>query len=155
MRWNRDLIAPNCKNKEDVDRIPDPGETDEEEAQPEAARETGDARGKSEDSEPNSHEVEDLVASEAASKVVEEPPRGKMRIRRGQRLTLKFGNRNWEAVYWGKDKKGSVVAHMTHGHWTLMHLDLNRFKETMIVDSEPDSSLTDRIGEDLSAKSAR
>lgn len=51
---------------------------------------------------------------------------------RGRRLTVAFGkDRLWEAVYWGKDELGHVVAHKTHENWALMHLDLNRFKDTV------------------------
>jgi hypothetical protein len=52
---------------------------------------------------------------------------------RGRRLTISFGpNQRWEAVYWGKDELGHVVAHHTHERWALMHLDLGRFRETMV-----------------------
>jgi hypothetical protein len=51
--------------------------------------------------------------------------------RRGQCLAIKFGKKGeaWDAIYWGRDQQGTVVAHDTNGHWTLMHLDLSRFRD--------------------------
>ena len=40
-------------------------------------------------------------------------------------------NRAWEAVYWGRDEQGPVIAHNTSGQWTLMHLDLDRFASSI------------------------
>lgn len=52
---------------------------------------------------------------------------------RGRRLTIEFGPQKWEAVYWGKDELGHVVAHNTHDKWALMHLDLGRFKDSITL----------------------
>lgn len=46
---------------------------------------------------------------------------------RGRRFSVMFGERRWEAVYWGHDEQGALVAHNTTGEWSLMHLDLRRF----------------------------
>lgn len=52
---------------------------------------------------------------------------------RGREMTIEFGpGRKWKAIYWGKDELGHVVAHNTHDSWSLMHLDLNRFKDTIV-----------------------
>lgn len=52
---------------------------------------------------------------------------------RGRKFSISFGGQQrWDAIYWGKDELGHVVVHNTHDKWSLMHLDLNRFKETMI-----------------------
>ncbi|MCC6546893.1 hypothetical protein IT570_06960 [Candidatus Sumerlaeota bacterium] len=61
------------------------------------------------------------------------PVEEKPALSRGREFTIQFGgaHQRWSAVYWGKDEMGHVVAHKTHEKWTLMHLDLNRFKETL------------------------
>jgi hypothetical protein len=46
---------------------------------------------------------------------------------RGRRFSVMFGDRRWEAIYWGHDEQGALVAHNTTGEWSLMHLDLRRF----------------------------
>jgi hypothetical protein len=52
---------------------------------------------------------------------------------RGREMTIEFGpSQRWKAVYWGKDEMGHVVAHNTHDEWTLMHLDLNRFRDSVV-----------------------
>lgn len=61
-------------------------------------------------------------------KPTEEPE--KPALVRGREMTIEFGpGRKWNAIYWGKDELGHVVAHNTHDQWSLMHLDLNRFKD--------------------------
>jgi hypothetical protein len=61
-----------------------------------------------------------------------EPPRGKMQ--RGQRFRISFSkDKEWEAVFWCEDEQGPVVAHKTQGVWSLMHLDLGRFKDTVAL----------------------
>ena len=65
-----------------------------------------------------------------------------------------MSGRGWDSVYWGRDKKGTVVAHRTQGHWTLMHLDLNVYKGSMTVEPEPQQYLIDEITADLKTKAA-
>ena len=50
------------------------------------------------------------------------------KLTRGKIITIEIGKNKWEAVYWGKDSLGTVLAHNTNGKWSLMHLDLERFK---------------------------
>jgi len=53
---------------------------------------------------------------------------------RGRRVYISFGpGKTWEAVYWGKDLLGHVVAHRTHNEWALMHLDIKRFRDSIEV----------------------
>lgn len=62
-----------------------------------------------------------------------ETPQEKPALIRGRKLTIAFGpSQKWEAVYWGKDELGHVVAHNTHEKWSLMHLDLNRFTDSIV-----------------------
>lgn len=62
------------------------------------------------------------------------PEPEKSAMTRGRRMTIGFGpSKQWDAIFWGKDEMGHVVVHQTHGKWTLMHLDLNRFKDTIVL----------------------
>ncbi len=71
--------------------------------------------------------VQKLPADQVDSASKNEKPQ----LSRGRRMTIEFGpNQRWEAVYWGKDELGYVVAHNTHDRWALMHLDLDKFKDS-------------------------
>lgn len=48
-------------------------------------------------------------------------------LQKGRHITLKMGAKEWNAIYWGKDDLGHLLAHHTHGEWSLMHMDLDRF----------------------------
>ncbi len=156
MCWTRDLIAFNCSREEDSDRIPDPGaETPKakpaaQTRAPEPAPETARKKAKS-----SRDPIEQLTAGEGAGRVVEDEPgtneKSKVKIKRGSSFTIKFGDRMWNAIYWGMDGRGTVVAHKTHGQWTLMHLDLNRFKESLVVQPGIDEKLVSEISADLKA----
>lgn len=62
----------------------------------------------------------------------EAPPRG--RLQRGQHFRIAFSKgKEWEAVFWCEDEQGPVVAHKTQGVWSLMHLDLKRFKDSIVL----------------------
>ncbi|CAN5346886.1 hypothetical protein BH09SUM1_BH09SUM1_32340 [soil metagenome] len=74
-------------------------------------------------------------------------------LARGRRLMIEFGpNQKWDAVYWGKDELGHVVAHNTHEKWSLMHLDLNRFKETMNIGEMVSQDTLKSMDRDFSGK---
>jgi len=68
---------------------------------------------------------------------------------RGRKLTIVFGKQTWNAVFWGTDELGTVVAHRTHDHWALMHLDLKRFKEGMVVGDMASAAEVAAIESDL------
>ncbi len=59
------------------------------------------------------------------------PTQKKEGLERGRRIVVKIGDKIWEAVYWGRDELGQIVAHNTHKSWTLMHLNLGRFGDSM------------------------
>ncbi len=88
-----------------------------------------------------------LNASEAAhsQKESEDEPA----FKRGRRLTIQFGDQKWEAIYWGKDELGHVVAHHTHGKWALMHLDLARFKDSITLHDTVDNEKMQEIARDF------
>jgi hypothetical protein len=48
-------------------------------------------------------------------------------LQRGRSLSILFGEKSWDAVYWGEDQLGVILAHTQNGDWELMHLDLSRF----------------------------
>jgi len=149
MRWTRDLIAYNCYRLEDGQRIPEPTGTVPAEGYahpPQLQARVGAARPAAAGAP-----VAAARTTESGPTPVTPPPLPpkKKTIRRGQRITIKFGDRTWDAVYWGMDSKGTVVAHRTPQRWTLVHLDLNRFKESMAVAPEVDAGLIEQIGQDL------
>lgn len=121
MRWDRDMIVFHCYSLEDVKKVP---ATLSAPAVP-----TGEGV-------PKTTPSSDTVPSETAEKT---------RLRRGQKIKVSFGNNTWEAVYWGKDDQGPVVAHKTHEEWQLMHLDLERFGSGLKVEPEIDEELVEQI----------
>jgi len=164
MTWNRALVAPHCADPADADRIPEPAVPAPSTRIPQMRNTPPPASTPPpRDSRPphrsngtsGNHSPEgQLTRNEGASSVPRSAldAEGKIRIRRGQRIVLKFGNKAWEAVYWGRDQTGPVVAHSTHKHWQLMHLDLNRFRDCVVPDEEPDQDLVDEIMRELSTK---
>lgn len=150
MRWSRALLAPHCFYPEDSERIPDPGAAVAAAPRPApaSASSTSPLVGKSQVPQDT---LDSALRQESAVRIVEEPQTpGKIKIRRGQTVSIKFGDRAWDAVYWGRDARGSVVAHNTHNHWSLMHLDLAKYKETLVISPEPDPLLIEQISRDLS-----
>jgi hypothetical protein len=59
------------------------------------------------------------------------PPRPEQIQQKGRHITLKMGANEWKAVYWGKDDLGHLLAHQTHGDWSIMHMDLERFENSL------------------------
>lgn len=89
------------------------------------------------------HQVRKLETDET---LFEEPEKPK--LVRGRQLTIQFSpGQKWSAVYWGQDELGHVVAHHTHDKWALMHLDLDRFKDSM--------SFHEIVGDDVITKMQR
>lgn len=67
-------------------------------------------------------------------------------LRRGQRFEIEFKpGRAWEAVYWGRDNQGTVVAHRTEGEWKLMHMELDRYRQSL----RPGAALEPREQEEI------
>lgn len=66
---------------------------------------------------------------------IEPPPRPasnkKEILQKGRKLTISFGDREWDAYFWGEDELGSILVHSTHGKWMAMHLDIKRFGESI------------------------
>lgn len=60
-----------------------------------------------------------------------EPAKPKDMLERGRVLRINVGGKVWESVYWTRDEMGPIVAHDTHKEWSLMHLDLGRFRDSV------------------------
>jgi hypothetical protein len=133
MRWSRDLIVFHCYRYEDVCRVPAGAEAL---AQSEAHHTPV----------PDSYTAP--THSAPARPEPDTTPDG-MPNRRGQRLQIKFGANVWEAVYWGKDAQNHVVAHQTYQKWALMHLDLDRFANGLVIDPVIDDNLIAEIERNL------
>lgn len=64
----------------------------------------------------------------------------------GREITISFGpNQEWKAIYWGEDDLGTIIAHSTNNNWTLMHMDLTRFMESIKYGQIVDRTLMDHI----------
>ncbi|MCX7625423.1 MAG: hypothetical protein N2Z21_04350 [Candidatus Sumerlaeaceae bacterium] len=60
------------------------------------------------------------------------PPPPRSPLERGRVIRISVGpGKVWEAVYWTSDELGPIVAHDTNREWSLMHLDLSRFKDAI------------------------
>jgi hypothetical protein len=70
---------------------------------------------------------------------------------KGRKFQIKFGGKQWEAVYWLDDPEGSIVAHSTHGHWSLMRLDLDRFKDSLELGELVNAETLETIAKDAAA----
>lgn len=80
------------------------------------------------------------------------PPPGEPSLVKGRRFQIRFGGKQWEAVYWASEGENSIVAHDTHGTWSLMRLDLNRFKESLELLDVVDSDTQDAIAQQAVAE---
>ncbi|MGC8741818.1 MAG: hypothetical protein ACP5UB_10220 [Candidatus Sumerlaeaceae bacterium] len=60
------------------------------------------------------------------------PPPPRPSLERGRVIRIIVGaGKVWEAVFWTSDELGPIVAHDTNREWSLMHLDLSRFKDAI------------------------
>ncbi len=75
---------------------------------------------------------------------------GEHTLQRGRVLSITTGDKTWDAVYWGSNNMmGAIVAHNTHKTWSLMHLDLKRFKGSLKYGELIDSETIRKIEEEL------
>lgn len=147
MRWDRAGIAAACDSADDAARIPDPVVSPVRTPEPQPPHPRDDQRL------PRAAAPEDPPPAQPAPRDPSAvPPGGKPQLRRGVKLQLKFGGKLWEAVYWGRDQSGTVVAHRTNRSWELMHLDLDNFKDSLVVSPAPDRDLLEQINRDLQTK---
>ena len=45
-------------------------------------------------------------------------------MERGRRIRIGPRDRPWEAVYWGSDDGGDILASLEQGHWRFVHYNL-------------------------------
>ncbi len=78
-------------------------------------------------------EMQAPVTEEPPPPAVELPPPPKRDpLERGRVIRIVVApGKVWEAVYWTSDELGPIVAHDTNREWSLMHLDLSRFKDAI------------------------
>lgn len=132
MTWDRDLIVFHCYRYEDVAKIPTPDSFEE-------------PRGSVQPTPAPPPAQETLSPPVPVAK----PEKLNGNLHRGQRLQIKFGSNTWDAVYWGKDDQGQVIAHQTYERWSLMHLDLNRFSNGLVIHSDVDAQIIQVIEQSL------
>ena len=161
MRWTRDMIVFHCYSYEDVLKLPamDPATKKDAPIMQEAEAQEPLAQQQTEVPPPCAAPSSTPVLTQAAT---EPPPSqtdtaipskdessGNGALRRGQHLKIKFGDKLWEAIYWGHDNKGHVVAHRTCDQWSLMHLDIERFGHDMTAVEEVNMGLLKQIEQNL------
>lgn len=79
---------------------------------------------------------------------VAQPPQ----LEQGRRVQVSFGpDKQWAAVYWGEDDLGPLVVHQSGGRWALMHLDLNRFADSLVIGDFVDARTRAEIEEEVAA----
>jgi hypothetical protein len=95
-----------------------------------------------------------LLSPQAIKEEVSAPIRKKESLERGRHLLIKIGNRLWDAIYWGSDELGQIVAHNTNKVWTLMHLNLGRFGDSLeygdLISPEEIKEINDSLSQRLS-----
>lgn len=159
-RWSRRMIADACESPEDAEMIPEPeGEPDTTTTstgtRPAPAPEPPPRReARSEPSPPRPEPRPEPRADTrpaAEPRVYDHRPRAERdrperpKLRRGVPISLMFGGKKWDAVYWGRDARGTVIAHRTHRTWEIMHLDLEQYKDSMVVADDVDEEKLDEI----------
>jgi hypothetical protein len=73
------------------------------------------------------------VASNAIRGFKAPPTRKRASLERGRRLKIRIGNREWEAVYWGSDNDGAILAHNTNKRWELTRLNLKQYEDSLVI----------------------
>jgi hypothetical protein len=133
-RWNRDSVVFHLKHWDDVRHLPPAIAFDPQEAP--SIDDVSPRRG-SRGSVPHmSGEMQmapglDENPSAMDFEAPHPLPERKSELTIGRRLRIKFGDRDWDAVYWGADDLGAILAHCTNKKWAMMHLDLKRFADNI------------------------
>lgn len=96
---------------------------------------------------------ESTPSSKSAPPAPTSPAKEQDGLVKGRRFQIKFSGKKWEAVYWTSEGENSIVAHSTHGTWSLMRLDLSRFKDSLELLDVVDSETLEAIAEQAAAES--
>ncbi|MCX7045990.1 MAG: hypothetical protein NTX50_10965 [Candidatus Sumerlaeota bacterium] len=73
------------------------------------------------------------AANEDIPAALQDNPNAPPTLRRGVQVTIRHGVHAWEAVYWGRNDKGDIVAHRTAQFWQLAHVDLKHFGDQVEI----------------------
>lgn len=77
-------------------------------------------------------------------------PAAAPKLEQGRRVQVSFGpDKQWAAVYWGADDLGPLVVHQSGGRWALMHLDLNRFADSLVIGDFVDAKTRAQIEDEV------
>ncbi len=138
-RWERDMLVFHLLKYKDHSHIPEIVAAPP--TQPQAVN----------DESFSSWAVRKLEATEMPI-LTTAPEEEKPKLTRGRNMTIVFGpSQKWDAVYWGKDELGHVVAHSTHDRWSLLHLDLDRFKDSLTFHGMVDAPLLKKMEKDFAS----
>lgn len=102
-------------------------------------------------SENNNQIYEQNSNGSSLEKILKEAESSKELIR-GREFKIKISDKEWSAVYWGKDQMGTIVAHKTVKNWSLMHLDLERFQDSIVLGNVIDDAVMREIEKSLLQK---
>lgn len=154
-QWDRDLILYHLSSYDHVDflrRLKPHEERKQRNATP--AHNTGLAQAQQNQTPVPAASSVTPAQAPSQSKAPEPPPAAPASpapeqngLLKGRRFRINFGGKAWEAVYWINDDQGAIVAHSTHGNWSLMRLDLDRFKESLELLDQVDSETMTAIAE--------
>ncbi len=162
-KWERDLIVFHCYRYEDTFRIPIPsvsGKPSPKKIQPNELNHFGAVSESDKDNDISNNEV--MKSDAGTNQAVDHEPAAPEEImhltsqnpiagmQRGQRVQIQMGMKLWNAVFWGCDMTGMVVAHNTCKKWSLMYLDLHRYRNSLKIDPQIDQGLIQEIQDDLS-----
>lgn len=174
-RWTRKIIGYCCRDPRDAERLPTPeGEdrplvgwsppNDVAPARPVAVTPravTPPPRAVTPRPEPppqsEVNDTQPLIQRRFATPAPE-PRRAKPAeegLTRGREITLKLGGKAWSAVYWGRDLQGHVLAHKTAGFWELTRLNLDQYKNSLVVGEEIAPDVMTQIMNTLDTLSGR
>lgn len=53
-------------------------------------------------------------------------------FQRGRRISVVQGSHKWEAIYWGRDRNGEIVAEKNKGKWRLTYVDLHAMADRLL-----------------------
>ncbi len=54
-------------------------------------------------------------------------------MERGRRFRVGPQEPRWEAVFWGEDADGDIVAHQEKGHWRFVHFNIQKAIDQLVV----------------------
>jgi hypothetical protein len=111
MRWERDLVVYHLDSFDYSTLIPKIERISED--------------------EPRRPSTTESVRARVASRPISSTVQKRSSLERGRKLKIRFGNGAWEAVYWGSDNDGAILAHYTNKRWELTRLDLKPYEGSM------------------------